>query len=744
MASTWDRIPQTHRAILFEEFTHPADTSATNLADLLRLYSAPDAIDEDLYLDIKDKLEVRSFDDFLKKFQPKVFQYTTGTASGVPMFQYTTNPLEAQKIDGAKVIKITDHTYYEMLVNMYSQKGDSGLANIEFNDAKLREILTPKREIEALYDTRQQIPLLMEKYDKTIKRNENAAPIAKRLKKIRREALDQIKNPTALMAIGLDDINRKIATADEKLLQLNAASSMGGNVPKLLSGRGGFDNNGRWVLIPAKASMPDLAEDTDSPSDAVEKFAKMLKDDLDKNAPDETEFTKALIVSAYTGTELANPTDNMDSTALAEYREGLVSRKKTIEKCFRQAKEAFIQVLSENVQKLLCVKIFFDHATVKGGNEGTLPKVGLIVANCPPAKLIDDKIKGKFEATMRRLGLDVSDENKLWFAILPHVLDEDYSDGGDGNISLDDDMFDMPDEDDVKAPAKGTDFSAAKSILKLMDECKIMTVFNFAPDKRTTFSALTAATVNELQDKLEPLNMEHAVYALPNFTIMCESTVPLSDDDDATKIDVPATYIDAAYVAAGLLIAAQQPEYWTSRGFKEEQFLPDNPCVRIDFEWDRITPVMLTKFNRERSVAWSSDVVQALTKNHFGFAFDGDCRYDDKTNSFIDKIYILNARTLKHTDGSYQPIFRTLMKDFIRAYLKTYTSAGLQLKVSQLKNFDRVVRDWEKQIQGGKQDPINLLFRDGEKILLDENNNIKVELSGGEDLVEVEIVEFGL
>ena len=746
MASTWDRIPQTHRAILFEEFTHPADNTATNLYDILSFYNSdPESSDEDMYKDIEKKLEVRSFNEFLEKFAPKVFEFVTGTTDGDTIFQYTSDPMEAKKNNGRE-IKITGHTYYEMLVNMYSQKGDSGVANIEFNDKKLREILTPKREIEALYDTRRQIPMIMEKYDEAVKRNDNAAPLAKRLNKIRREAFEQLKNPTALMSIGLDDANRKIAAADNKIKQLSASSSTGGEAPKLLSGRGGFDDKGRWILIPAKASTPDSTEDTDPASDpqgdASKKFALILQGDLNKHAQNENNFTKSLIISAYTGTELANPTDNMDSTALAEYREGLVSRKKTIEKCFRQAKEAFIQVLSESVQKLLCVKIFFDHATVKGGNEGTLPKVGLIVANCPPAKLIDDKIKGKFESTMRHLGLDVTDKNKLWFAILPHVLNEDYSDGGDGNISLDDDIFDLPDEDEVKAPAKGTDFSAAKSILKLMDDCKIMTVFNFAPDKRTTFSALTAATVNALQDMLEPLNMEHAVYALPNFTIMREGTVPLSDDDDATKIKVPAMYIDAAYVAAGLLIAAQQPEYWTSRGFKKEQVLPDNPCVRIDFEWDRITPVMLTKFNRERSIAWSADVVKALTKNHFGFAFDGDRKYDVQTGAFIDNTYILNARTLKRKDSDYQPIFRTLTKDFVRAYLKTTSAAGLQLKKDQLNAFLRVAGDWATQTKRfSKQDPINLLLREGEKILLDENNNIKVELSGGEDFVEVEIVD---
>ena len=742
MASTWERIPQTHRTILFEEFTNPSDSSVVNLYDILSYYSNPDTSDVEMYKDITEKLEVRSFNEFLEKFPMKVFEYVTGTPDGKLFFQYTTDQIEAEKNNGHEV-KITARTYYEMLVNMYSQKGESGVADIEFDDAKLREILTPKREMEALYDTRKQIPMLMEKYDEAKRKNQNAKPIVNRLKDIRRKALEQIKNPTTLMAIGLDDTDRKISAVDTKLKQLNSSSSAGGEAPKLLSGRGGFDDNGRWVLIPAKASTPDSDESTDSKTDpqgdATKRFANIIQNDLDKTK--ENEFTKALIVSAYTGVELADSMETKSAAELVVQRDELVGRKEALENSFKQAKEAFIQVLSESVQKLLSIKIFFDHATVKGGNNDKLPNgVGLIVTNCKASKLIDGKIKDKFESTMQHLGLDVSDKNKLWFAILPHVLDEDdYSDDAGGDDDIDGDLYsDLDDDAEEKISTNGTDFSAAKLIIKIMDKCKIMTVFNFAPKAKTTFSALNADTVNELQDKLEPINCEHAVYALPNFTIMREGTVPLDKENDSIKISVPAMYIDASYVAAGLLVAAQQPNYWLSRGFKEkESFISENACVRIDFESDKIIPKLLTKFNRERSINWEASVTGALSKKRFGFAFDGDRRFDEQTHSFIDKTYILNARTLKQKDGKYQSIFRTLTKDFIRAYLKNF---GL-IKLSTLKDFlKNDVAEWTRQRKKYNPEIINLLLKDGEDIV-QEDTNLRVELSGGEDLLDVEVVD---
>ena len=137
-----------------------------------------------------------------------------------------------------------------------------------------------------------------------------------------------------------------------------------------------------------------------------------------------------------------------------------------------------------------------------------------------------------------------------------------------------------------------------------------------------------------------------------------------------------------------------------------------------------------------------------MTKNHFGFAFDGDRLFDYKTNNFIDNTYILNARTLKRNEGEYQPIFRTLVKDFIRAYLRNSSSGGSQLKGDTIDKFKKDVGAWKTQIGKYKNsDPINLLLREGEDIIEEsvgddsKSKTLKVKLSGGQDLVDIEIVD---
>lgn len=385
-----------------------------------------------------------------------------------------------------------------------------------------------------------------------------------------------------------------------------------------------------------------------------------------------------------------------------------------MENLFKQAKESFIKALSENVQKLLSVQIFFEHATGSSNKDAKLPQgVGVIVANCTAEKLVG--IKQNFERAMKNLS-KVNDKNKIWFAVMPNVINEDFDDDSSGT--------------------NGTDFSAAKTILKIMDDCKILTVFNFAPTEKTTFAAVNADTINELQEELEAVDYEYAVYSLPNFTIMRSGSVPMNDEPDAPKIPVPAIYINASYVAAGLLVAAQQPEFWIKQGFKDgKNFTKRNPCVRVDFEAEEVTNALLTHFNRERSIDWSEDVINALSKNHFGFAFTGDRRFD-RENNLIKNTYILNARTLKKIDGKYQQIFRPLTKNFIETFLSTSL-----LTSDSLKKFLRetVADDWKRE--GGRTpDSINLVLREGEDIFLTDDE-LEVQFLGGKEKISVKVTE---
>ena len=73
----------THRSILFEEF----DDSKSDICSILSTYDDPAG--ESAYRDVLEKQVVHSFDEFLEKFAPKIYE-TVSTDGAKPYFTYST------------------------------------------------------------------------------------------------------------------------------------------------------------------------------------------------------------------------------------------------------------------------------------------------------------------------------------------------------------------------------------------------------------------------------------------------------------------------------------------------------------------------------------------------------------------------------------------------------------------------------------------------------------------------------
>ena len=108
-----NQIKQTSQAILFEEF----NSAKENLRTMLD--TQKNVNESGFIANVRDTLGVSSFKEFLAKFSPEMWEYF---ADG--KFYYTTDADVARKYNGVPK-SITDNTYYQMLVNMYDQKGSS-------------------------------------------------------------------------------------------------------------------------------------------------------------------------------------------------------------------------------------------------------------------------------------------------------------------------------------------------------------------------------------------------------------------------------------------------------------------------------------------------------------------------------------------------------------------------------------------------------------------------------------------
>lgn len=716
MSDTLKIVKQTNRTILFEEFTDRSDEEVQSLYQIIIDSLSSGTFNRDaFYRKIDDNLVVRSFEEFVKKFAPKVYEYET-LVNGVPVFSYTTDKLEAAKIN-ARLVKIDGHPFYHMLVSMYSQKGDSNMSNLDFPEDRIKEMLTPRAQMEEVYDMRRQLRSLAIDYAKAKEEGKNAKPYAQGIYKCRQRIQEKFgSSPRALLALAITEGEKKIENL-KKEIEASENAGSGVSVSRAI-GRLAFDKDGKLTVIeiPQDAGKTETANNALAlENQAVGKVLAIVEKDVRENGPKD-EFSQDLVISAYA------PPIKAEVPAVSEMREDLAKLEANLDvyqTVYRQAQEAFIKALAEAARKMLCVKVFFDHATVKGGNDGRFSS-GLLVANCKASKLVgDDDIKKNFAVVMERLG-HAGDGKKTWLGILPDVK----TDGAEEMDDIDDiDAPLRPREQARKAGAASddVDITTALSVLKIMDESGILTVFNFEPTKENSFAGLTAEGIERMEDLLVDVDNSHAVLAYPNFTVMDEGTANIA----GARIEVPAVYVSASYVATAFIAASQDAAILEANNLGDRLIL-GNACARVDLEDEAIIKALPTKFNRELAYAWPSDIIPRIVKRNFGFVFCGDPKRDPKTKAPIQTSYILQARTLKDEDGKYQPIYRTLTQDFIDAYLREF-SDGDFISESKIPDMIRHFNDWINEGGSDKNaNKLNVPLQSGEKIEVIEEDGNKI------------------
>ena len=231
------------------------------------------------------------------------------------------------------------------------------------------------------------------------------------------------------------------------------------------------------------------------------------------------------------------------------------------------------------------------------------------------------------------------------------------------------------------------------------------------------------------------INYPHAVYAYPNFTLMRERYISITGDTEGSKLTVPAIYIDAAYPAAGMLVASQQLQCLKKRGLGNFIITDrDNMnFIRLDLEDKVVQDHLKTKFNRENVTAWSQSVFNAITDSMFGFSFCGD-----ETAEKTQNTYVLTARTLaKMENQKYKPVYRVLMEDFI--YALAVPIFKKKREDIDAKLIREIVENWKDAAKRYAENPqINLVLKKGEDVGWSEpnSNQLKITFNGDSEVLD--------
>ncbi|MBR0260462.1 MAG: hypothetical protein IJQ85_01575 [Selenomonadaceae bacterium] len=754
---------QTHKTIIFEEF----DSSTDNLYTIIN----NDPSDNKLAEEIENKLLVKSFEEFMEKFAPKVYEVAWREPdSGNIKFLYTTDPTKFAGYPNFQ-IKISDHAFYRALAKLYETRGSTGQSNLKFDDREIMEMLTPKKELEEARDIRQKMDYNLQLYYEAEARGDRSEMnlASDKVMECREKISEYASSPlNKLLPILIDDIDKKLellgsgvssdgtksdtpkALPSYGVLYLNEAGQLDildnqkretvlKALPSADDKKGGSlvvanDNHPAQITtLPAKPAQNKSESPVPDKQTLHNQIAETIVMDYEEEAEIQNEQVKSLIVSTFAPLA-ANK--KIDLATLDEDK--LVATKKMYENAYASARQSFANEMSRIVESLLGVKTFFDHATVDGGESSQIPE-GVIIANCKASRLL--KIKDKFTSKMKLLGKDQG-RDRIWFAVVPSVFekppvknDTNFEKTGPlgGPLRRKKDSAEKISDDYVN-------LNALKEFIEIMEKAKIMTVFNIRAKNGNTFADLTAAEVQNKIETFETCNYSHAAYAYPNFTLINERILKPFEGQDTTEINLPGIFIDAAYPAAGLLVASQQTKVLDGRKLKYDR---ESPCVSVNFEELEVKKKLPTKFNREAVLRRSEDLIRAINENMFGFAFSGD---EVKDNDGVWKnSYVHCARTLAKNKktGNYKPIYQTLTEDYIAQDLNLLASKSKEEVEKRIKRINKDCEDKNGQ-KNRYAGCVNLLLRENEKIdeqLSEDSGKIKilVHFAGGDSYVEIDV-----
>lgn len=730
---TIEKIKQTSRTILFEEFT----TDPSSL-DLVTLLDNSDVKNTDEFLKKIETLEVRSFEEFLSKFSPTIWEWVMKDGDKLK-FCYSVGEKPANAdVFKAKKINLCEHEFYAMVMDLYNKKGVSGEGNLDFDYSRIAELLSPKKLEEKTNQLRKSLEYNRKQLlELAPSRKVEIQECNEKIRNVRRDIARLYKDsPTGILKLALIDNKKKI----DALGGIKEISGDNATTQPLLPCKYSLaiDGSLKVEVIDVEETKLLLAEqesETQKLASAERnEYIQKISNDYDKYSGEiinteneEPSYMKSIITSIFFDA----------GTQIELSKEKLIQNQNNYVTVYQSAQQEFAKTVSKAIEKLLNVKVFFDNATVDNNKLDS----SLIVTNCKIDKVLENPIiLQKFEEFIKQDAVQIENK-KIWFAIIPAIGDIEFA---DKKVLPDDhDFDDLQLDDEERDPAEikleiESSFgemlvspTSAIQMITILKKAKITTFTNFKANEKTGFTKFNSEIIKSYYKKFDKCTAkDYAILSYPNFTILPrkETTIEIGsvidqDGDEIVKyIDINGIYIDSSYLSAGLVVGSQSQSYLKAKGYKVN---PDNVCVRFDLEDGDNKFILQTTLNREGYGKWAYDLENHIDENNYGFVFCGNSEY--YKNQPILNSYVYRARRLNKS-----PIFSLLLRDFIFKYIdkQRITDAFANDFVNN------TVSEWTRESESGStKDYINNILREGE--------NIKYNRIDGEGRIAINFKNLG-
>ena len=712
-------INQTSRTILFEEINPEKPDLITLIGDAKEI----DSLDDEKVIEINQHLLVESFEEFLLKFEPKVYSYYNAATQTI---KYILKKPEGVPEELITEIRIDNgNTFFKMLNTLIEARKSQGNRNVDFKFENILELISPKKVIEDIKQTRKEIAYIYSKFQELEEDNPKKLEYGDKLNMKFEEASQNYSNVLGMLPLAIEDIKTRLLLGNED----NKFKS-----EKIKLGMLQVGNKGELEVIEYSQSETAVLALTEEKQ--TMELVEAFKEDYEEVTEEPNQYIKDLVVRTFV--PLAKGIVEIEPEQEVENYNSYLS-------FYKSAQEDFVKIAKPLIEKLLGVKMFFEQYDVKI----PLMKPSLLITNIKSEMIVKAGNKERLEAYLNTVNSKNDFNSTIWFGIYPNV-DLDIKKGQrrirerfKGNR--------------LEEKSEKNSMETLTNLMTVLGQYKVQVFFNFEGTAETSFDNLATTGVEKYVERTKMLEdqkySEYLIPAIPNFTVIPkdksgvildfkmkyekEKGAELSKEkEDLLKFWIEGVYIDASYVAAGITAALQCP------GFLRERFTKTSPLypgVRFDIEAEDNSYKAKTTMSKEIS-GFTNSIKDRINQFNYGFIFSSDSAHLKKEK--IKNIVVYKARTLaKSSDGNYEPLYKTLTTTFIERTLRFVTT---DFKADKLNMFFSTNPESQKSIWIKDQSFINGIMQKGDDLFhtIDEENNVcqlNIVFSGNVKNLQVEI-----
>ena len=380
-------IEQTNRTIVLEKFSEEKYNILTLIGDVENIES----LDDEIISEINDKLVVGSFEEFLIKFEPKIYSfmdvenkkisYTLEKDMRLPESLYNEIPINLE------------NSFIKMLVTLIENRKSIDLKNIEFKFEDILDMLSPRRIISDIKQLRKDISYLYDKYEKLSDSNPKKLDIGDQLNDKFYQASKNYNNILAMLPLAIEDTKTKLSIGEERSSQ---------TIENIKAGLIEFSNDGKLEFIEVKTSSNELALVNETRNELVEIF----KEDYNQNSKNPNKYIGDLICRTFVPMNLVEEID---------FKKEVDNYNNYLE-LYKQAQDDFIKQAKSLIEKVLAVKIYFDQFD---SNIEMKPK--LLITNVENYILSEAKNLEKLDKFLNTVNTKNEFNNTIWFATITDI-----------------------------------------------------------------------------------------------------------------------------------------------------------------------------------------------------------------------------------------------------------------------------------------------------------------------------------